>query len=77
MSEQTKKAGVKQKEMGTGEEDINPVQEEDPGEEYEDSDAISVEVEEEEPESSKGVVKNVFDLETFEPILKEGEEYFR
>ena len=45
--------------------------------EFEDSDGISVEVEtEEEPEVSQRTVRNVFDLETFEPILKEGEEYF-
>ena len=37
-------------------------------EEYEDSDAISVE------ESDKPIVKDVFDLKTFEPVLKEGEE---
>ena len=86
MSEQVK-TGV---EMSTEEKEVNPVldpvQGEDPvpevdpeeaDSEYEDSDGISVEIEdEEEPESSQGVVKNVFDLETFEPILKEGEEYF-
>ena len=76
MSEQEKETGVEQKERGTGGEDINPVQEEDPEEEYEDSDAISVEVEDEEVESVKPVVQDVFDLKTFEPVLKEGEEYF-
>ena len=84
MSEQT---GVEQKEKDTemsgvenpeqmmdpeeadpGEEEYAPLFEE--AEEYEDSDAISVE----EETSDKPIVKNIFDLKTFEPVLKEGEE---
>ena len=88
VSEQIKEAGVEQKEEGTEEnpeqtdpEEADPEEEEyvpifEEEEEYEDSDAISVEIEEEEVKSDKPVVKDVFDLKTFEPVLKEGEEYF-
>ena len=79
VSEQIKEAGVEQKDEGTEEspeQEIDP-EEADPREEeeYEDSDAISVEMEEE-ADSVKPVVKDVFDLKTFKPVLKEGEEYF-
>ena len=59
-------------EADPGEEEYVPIFEEE--EEYEDSDAISVEVDDK--ELDKPVVKDIFDLETFEPVLKEGEEPF-
>ena len=79
MSEQTKEAGVVQKEKGTEEnpeQEVNPEEVDSEEEEFEDLDAISVEMEEEEAESVKPVVKDVFHLKIFEPVLKEGEEYF-
>ena len=88
MSEQIKEAGVEQKEKGTEEnpkdqkidpEEADPEDEEyvplfEEEEEYEDSDAISIE--EDSEKSDKPVVKDIFDLKTFEPVLKEGEEDF-
>ena len=80
VSEQIKEAGVERKEEGTEE---NPEQEIDPEEadpeeeEYEGEDAIFVEMMDEGKSTrSKPVVKDVFDLKTFEPVLQEGEEYF-
>ena len=87
VSEQIEETGVEQKEEHSvenpeqkmdpeeadpGEEEYIPLFEEE--EEYEDSDAISVETTEK--ESDKPVVKDVFDLKTFEPVLKEGEDSF-
>ena len=77
MSEQIREAGVEQKEKDTEEnpeQNVDPEEADPEEEEYEDSDAISVEVEEE--ESDEPIVKDIFDLKTFEPVLKEGEEYF-
>ena len=76
MSEQIEETGVEQKEEGTEEspgQELNPEEADPEEEEYEDSDAISVE---EEEESDKTVVKDIFDLKTFEPVLKEGEESY-
>ena len=73
MSQQIEKTAVEQEEEGT--ESTEQVDPELQGEEEEeDSDAIFVEVEEADPEQP--VVKDVFDLQTFEPLLKEGEEYY-
>ena len=74
MSEQIEETGVEQKEQGTEESpELNPEEADPEEEEYEDSDAISVE---EEEESDKTVVKDIFDLKTFKPVLKEGEESY-
>ena len=73
MSQQIEKTAVEQEEEGTeSTEQVDPELQGEEGEE--DSDAIFVEVEEADPEQP--VVKDVFDLQTFEPLLKEGEEYY-